>query len=252
MAGIKINPESGDEKGGFLYLFGIVFIALCIAGDLCAKYDIALATDNAFLNTLLLAVTFAFSVAMVIAIGMIAYRIGIAILHGGIVVARFIAGAADLGVTLAAERGQLLLAAILRLSLTAASTLYRRVHDGWIAPIAERRRQRAELRRLWEEVRAEYPSYEEFLRAFRGEAGPHEGTSEAGDREAETAPPLDQFAAACATLGLPEDGTFTVTALKARCTELMKAVHPDVIGPNIFATQLNEARALIKARKGWK
>jgi hypothetical protein len=32
----------------------------------------------------------------------------------------------------------------------------------------------------------------------------------------------------------------------------MKAIHPDVIGPNVFATQLNEARALIKSRKGWK
>jgi hypothetical protein len=250
MAGIKINPETGDEKGGFLSLFGIVFIALCIAGDLCARYDISLATDNAFLNALIFAAVLAFSVTMLIAIVTIAHRIGIALLHWGSTAVTFIAHVADGAVTLAAERGRLLLAAILRLPLTAAAALYRSVHGIWIAPIAERRRQRAELRRLWEEVREDYPRYEDFLRAFRGEAGPNEGASAAGDAEA--ARPVDQFAAACRTLGLSEDGTFTAAALKARYTELMKALHPDVIGPNIFATQLNEARALIKARKGWK
>jgi hypothetical protein len=63
---------------------------------------------------------------------------------------------------------------------------------------------------------------------------------------------IDRFHAACKTLGLSADGSFTKEELKARYHQLMKAVHPDVIGASPFAMQLNEARDLINLRMNWK
>ena len=53
-------------------------------------------------------------------------------------------------------------------------------------------------------------------------------------------------------LGLSPDGSFTVADLKQRFHTLMKAVHPDLAGLTTLATQINEARDIIKTRKGWK
>jgi len=247
MTNFRINPETGE--GPFWLLFIGAYFSLGFALIVMERLGlIGLFSDNFWLRLtefVLLAVA---SLCVVMVIGALAAKLVIFLLSSAVALAAFLIDRIEVLFTSAVERARGLLLALLRLPLVPIYAL----HRAWIAPTAERRRQRAELRRLWEEVRAEYPTYEEFLRAFRGEAGTGEGTSDAGDREAGTPPPVDQFAMACATLGLPEDGTFTVATLKARYTELMKAVHPDVIGPNIFATQLNEARALIKARKGWK
>lgn len=59
----------------------------------------------------------------------------------------------------------------------------------------------------------------------------------------------DSFKDAVAFLGL-KDG-FDQKALNARFGALMKQVHPDVAGPNDIARRLNEAREIIRARKGW-
>lgn len=249
MTDFRINPETGEGEGAFWLLLIGAYFSLSVA--LIAMDWLGLTglfADNFWLRLaecVLLAIV---ALCIMLVIGALAAKLVAFLLSSTVSLAVFLVERIEVLFTSAAEQARGLLLALLRLPLVPICAL----HRAWIAPIAERRRQRAELRRLWEEVRAEYPSYEEFLRAFRGEAGANEGASDAGDRKAETAPPVDQFAMACATLGLPEDGTFTVATLKARYTELMKAVHPDVIGPNIFATQLNEARALIKARKGWK
>ena len=59
----------------------------------------------------------------------------------------------------------------------------------------------------------------------------------------------DPVEAAIRLLGLPE--SFTSDDLKRRFRTLIKGVHPDLVGPNELATQLNDAHALIKERKGW-
>jgi hypothetical protein len=115
--------------------------------------------------------------------------------------------------------------------------------DAYVAPRLERR-QNAELRGMYERVRDLYGSYEEFVRSFENGAKESAAAPEAGS--------ADPFRAACRTLGLPEAGGFSQAEFKARYQTMIKAVHPDAIGPNALASQVNEARDLIKARKGWK
>jgi hypothetical protein len=93
-------------------------------------------------------------------------------------------------------------------------------------------------------------SFEDFVRDFNaGTANAkHDGAGSAGGY-----PPADDpFTAACKLLGLPEAGGFSQAEFKARYQTVIKAVHPDAIGPNALASQVNEARDVIKARKGWK
>jgi hypothetical protein len=120
--------------------------------------------------------------------------------------------------------------------------------DAYVAPRLERRRQNAELRGMYERVKDLYDSYDEFVRYFE------EGAKESAARShaAPEAGSADPFRAACRTLGLPEAGGFSQAEFKARYQTMIKAVHPDTIGPNALASQVNEARDLIKARKGWK
>jgi hypothetical protein len=122
-----------------------------------------------------------------------------------------------------------------------------------IAPWLERRRQTAELRRLYADVKDRYATFEEFLRAFNGDEGENTDTQDdtRGDTQTEPAPP-DAFAAACALLGLAADGSFTNAAFKVAYRTRMKEAHPDLAGDAALATSLNEARDLINARKGWK
>lgn len=102
-------------------------------------------------------------------------------------------------------------------------------------------------------------SFGAFRPAFarKGEAGRSEGARTHGQHRsaganARTSVPPDPFLAACRLVGLPESGEFTAAEFKQRFHTLMKAVHPDIAGPNLFAQQLNAARAVIKKRKGWK
>src|SRR5205807_9215245 len=103
----------------------------------------------------------------------------------------------------------------------------------------------------------EYSSFEEFSRQFENggtaeEEKAEEKSQDSGSQKEDQPPPVDKYVLACQTFGMSEDGAFTQAEFKAQYHKLMKAVHPDIIGPNIFATQLNEARDIIKSRKGWK
>jgi hypothetical protein len=120
----------------------------------------------------------------------------------------------------------------------------------YAAPWLEERRQREALRRAFEQMENPRGSFEDFVRDF--EAGGSNASEEDAGAGRKAAPSADPFAAACRTLGLPEAGGFGQAELKARYQTLMKAVHPDIIGANVFAAQINEARGIIKARKGWK
>ena len=121
--------------------------------------------------------------------------------------------------------------------------------DAYVAPRLKRRRQNAELRGMYERVKDLYDSYDEFVRSYENGAKDESATR---NRAAPEAGSGDPFRAACRTLGLPEAGGFSQAEFKARYQTMIKAVHPDAIGPNALASQVNEARDLIKARKGWK
>jgi hypothetical protein len=157
---------------------------------------------------------------------------------------------AERRMTQAAEAG----AALVRKCLEFAGVLvripFRRLWAAYVAPWLERRRQREELRRAFEQMQNPKGSFEDFVRDF--EAGGSNASEEDAGKNGKAAPSSDPFTAACRTLGLPEAGGFGQAELKARYQALMKAVHPDIIGANVFAAQVNEARGIIKARKGWK
>lgn len=134
------------------------------------------------------------------------------------------------------------------------------LHRTFIATFMERRRQREELRRLYEEVKDDYNSFEDFLRDF--ESGGEQARQSENDRQEQqrrqkerdkpVPSPRDPFKEACVLLGLAPDGSFTQAEFKQRYTAMMKAVHPDILGQNGIAAQVNEARITIKQRKGWQ
>lgn len=121
-----------------------------------------------------------------------------------------------------------------------------RCHE-WITRLREERD-------LWQRYRDEfyqaYGSYAEFKRAFYGDDGHHDDhhhDRQHDQREERHGISLDD---AFALLGLSV--TCRREEFEARYRDLMKQVHPDRAGPNGMATQLNEARALIRKQKGWK
>lgn len=141
-----------------------------------------------------------------------------------------------------------------RLASIAATTFYAFT----LAPIIERKRQRAELRKLYEKVKAEYASYEEFVDDFNSgfqnsgrRKADEQQRAEQERRRAKEGQHRDPFKEACAVFGLPQDGMFTERDLKERYGTMIRAVHPDIIGPNALAAQVNQARDLIRKRKGW-
>jgi hypothetical protein len=145
-----------------------------------------------------------------------------------------------------AIRGLMFVAALSLLPLTMTS---RALHARVIAPWLERRRQQAELRRLYADVKDQYAGFDEFLRAFN--AGSRESAdAQEGSRAGPS--PGDPFASAAALFGLAADGSFTKAEFKTAYRRRMKEVHPDLAGDTALATRLNEARDLINARKGWK
>lgn len=107
-----------------------------------------------------------------------------------------------------------------------------------------------EERDLWQRYRDEfyqaYGSYAEFKRAFYADDDHHDDRQQ-HQREERHGISLDD---AFALLGL--SATCGREEFEARYRDLMKQVHPDRAGPNGMATQLNEARALIRKQKGWK
>lgn len=116
------------------------------------------------------------------------------------------------------------------LSLADSSTAY--IRQLWA--------ERQELRRLYrEEFADQFRSFKEFKDHLNGSKSSDEQES----------PKVDPYEAAIRLFGLTE--IFTRAELEDRYRRLMRGVHPDVAGPNELATQLNQARDLIKNRKGW-
>jgi hypothetical protein len=148
---------------------------------------------------------------------------------------------------IASELLRTLAAAAGRLALRAITLPFRLINARVIVPYLERRRQMAELRALYAEVKDQYPDFDAFVRAFNGDTGPQDDAAEEID-----APPRDAYGEALVLLGLPADGAFTNAQFKAAYRQRMKEVHPDITGDQSLATQLNEARDIVLARKGWK
>jgi hypothetical protein len=116
--------------------------------------------------------------------------------------------------------------------------------------LAQWRYEQRELRRLYrEEYAADFSSYRAFLRFYRKVAAGEDPGAQRGGSEHAGQVAIDQVEAAIRLLGLPQN--FTSDDLKRRFRTLIKGVHPDVVGPNELATQLNDAYTLIKERKGW-
>ncbi len=96
-----------------------------------------------------------------------------------------------------------------------------------------------ELRRIYrEDYASDFPSYRAFRRYWRALLD---------DEKAARPDPLQQ---AMRLIGLQEP--FTRAELKKRYHLLIGPLHPDKIGPNELATQVNAANELILEAKGWK
>ncbi|EGE59905.1 heat shock protein DnaJ domain protein [Rhizobium etli CNPAF512] len=259
MASIRLSSDTGSQTGSFWLHFVVAFIGMIFAGEAMAWLDVRLPVpENMFLRAgvflLFAGASYSAMITATLALGRI-FTLVFAVAEAA---AR--AGLASLEwlLTKGVELGVAVAVTAIRLPAAPVRFVARLGHAWLIAPALERRRQRIELRRLYEEVRGDYASYEEFVRHFETgsrdtDAGVGEDASgNAGAQDNPEPAPVDKFVVACRTLGLSETGAFTLAELKARYHELMKAVHPDVIGPNESASAINEAREIIKARKGWK
>ncbi|MBZ9944509.1 molecular chaperone DnaJ [Mesorhizobium sp. BR1-1-13] len=253
MAGMKLKAESGNDRGGFWTIFIGVFMSMGFSGQLLAWLDFRLpAADNMAVRIAIFALFVGLSYAAFAAIVLVSARLLTLAFAGIEWLVRRAVSLLERLLTGAVDHGQTALKSALALSLLPVRIAGSWFHARYLAPMFERRRQRIELRRLYEEVRGDYASFEEFLRAFEGGDRADARDDETVREEEELKPePVDKFALACRTLGLSPEA-LTQAQLKTRFLELMKAVHPDVIGPNVFASQINEAREIIKARKGWK
>ncbi|RVI30879.1 J domain-containing protein [Sinorhizobium meliloti] len=253
MAGIRIGSETGNEAGGWWVVFVGALVSLGAAGELLTWLDVRVPVpENMVVRALAFLLFVAIAYGVFTAVVLIAARLFTLAFSAVEWAAHFAAARIEWLFTMAISRGVPLMLAAFKLPLVPFRFVANWVHVQYIAPALERRRQRAELRRLYEEVRDEYASFADFLRQFEG--GTDSADTDAADDKTGTPEPapVDKFAAACRTFGLSEDGVFTKAELKTRFHELMKAMHPDIVGPNVFASQINEARETIKSRKGWK
>jgi|GEM_PF-3117031 len=256
MAGIRLNSDTGSQPASFWLHFVVAFIGIGFAMQIMVWLDVRFpSSDYIAVRGVILLLFAAASYGVMVGAALILGRIIALLFAAAELVARagvtflewLVTKAVELSISAAVKAAQLVVAP--------ARLAMRLAHDFIIAPALERRRQRIELRRLYEEVRGDYASYEEFLRHFETgtrDEDAHADTDNSGAQDNPEPEPVDKFELACRTLGLAPTGAFTVAELKARYHELMKAVHPDVIGPNASAAAINEAREIIKARKGWK
>ncbi|NEJ60781.1 molecular chaperone DnaJ [Rhizobium leguminosarum] len=258
MAGIRIGSETGNEAGGWWVVFVGAFVSLGAAGELLTWLDVRVPVpENMVVRALAFLLFVAIAYGVFTAAVLIVARLFTLAFSAVEWAAHFAAARIEWLLTMAVSRGVPLMLAALRLPLAPFRFAANWAYAQYLAPALERRRQRAELRRLYEEVRDEYASFADFLRQFEGgtdsEADATADTDAADDKTGTPEPtPVDKFVLACRTIGLSENGVFTQAELKTRFHELMKAKHPDIVGPNVFASQINEARETIKSRKGWK
>lgn len=253
MTGMKLKAETGNDRGGFWTIFIGAFLSMGLSGQLLAWLGVRLpVADNMAVRVAIFALFVGLSYAAFAAVILVCARLltlAFAVIEW---LVRLAVSGLEKLLTAAVDHGQTVLKSALALALLPMRVAASWLHARYLAPLLERRRQRIELRRLYEEVRGDYGSFEEFLRAFEGgDKADAQEDGTAGDEEELKPAPADKFELACRTLGLSSEA-LTQALLKARFLELMKAVHPDVVGPNVFATQINEAREIIKARKGWK
>ncbi len=253
MAGIKLKAETGNDQGGFWTIFIGVFMSMGFSGQLLAWLDYRIpAADNMVVRVAIFGLFAGLSYAAFAAVVLVSARLFTLAFSAIEWLVRLAISGLERLLTAAVDHGQTALKSALALPLLPVRITTAWLHARYLAPLLERRRQRIELRRLYEEVRGDYASFEDFLRAFDGGDKEDAPDDETVREEEELKPePADKFELACRTFGLSPDA-LTQSQLKARFHELMKAVHPDVIGPNVFASQINEAREIIKARKGWK
>ena len=252
----SMRSETGDEGGGFWAIFFGALLSLGFGINFLDWLSIPIPSSEYLIvriGIVLLLTAICYAVVMAVSLSALALVSRTLVAAGTLGVA--IAEKFDMLLTLAVEYGWPLLLRLLKLPFWPVARVCAYLYGTYIAPRLERRRQEYELRRLYDEVRNHYASFEDFRRAFEGE--PQDKTG--GDRseresgpEQNQAPTPDKFAEACRVLGLSPDGSFTVADLKQRFHTLMKAVHPDLAGPTTLATQINEARDIIKTRKGWK
>ncbi|ACK50912.1 heat shock protein DnaJ domain protein [Methylocella silvestris BL2] len=258
MAGIRIGSETGNEAGGWWVVFVGAFVSLGAAGEVLTWLDVRVPVpENMMVRVLAFLLFVAIAYGVFTAVVLIAARLITLAFSAVERTAHFAVAQTEWLLTMAISHGIPFLVSALKLPLAPFRFAASWAHAQYLAPALERRRQRAELRRLYDEVRDEYVSFDDFLRQFEGgtdsETDATENTDAADDKAGTPEPtPVDKFAAACRTIGLSEDGAFTQAELKTRFHELMKALHPDLHGPNVFASQINEARETIKSRKGWK
>jgi hypothetical protein len=100
--------------------------------------------------------------------------------------------------------------------------------EKWIAVAADARTQR----KIWRKEFRSAMSWDEFQRQMKG------------------APQRDELLDAIGLLRLP--ASFTRAEFDTRFKQLMQRVHPDQGGSDELARLVNDARALILKRKGWK
>jgi hypothetical protein len=251
-AGLK--SESGGDAlnflGGALYL--LVGLVLGCAAIQFVGIDIPLSDSP---NIRLLQIVF-FGAIGCAALHLVA-GLGIAFLQKlGILLLTGLMIAMEAGEQAGAKLADLSVLALRKLALLAIMPVIwpvQQFNAYVLAPWREGRRQEAELRRTYEDVKDQFGSYEDFRAAFDGREAGDAGAQDDVRTEEQAAPdPVDEFAAACEVLGLAADGAFTQAVFKARYRKLMKESHPDITGDAATATKLNEARDLIKSRKGWK
>jgi hypothetical protein len=250
----SLKSDTGNDTLGFTGWTIFAFFGLCFFIMICEVAGIDLPRSKSP-GILLL------QILLYGAIGCAVLSVIVFVLHGFVrtialkllVGLEIVFGFAEwLGMALAHGAIRLLLASA-RLALVPVLWPWRMFRVHVIAPWLERRRQTAELRRLYADVKDQYATFDEFLRAFNGDDRADANTKDDARRDTQTeAAPADAFAAAAALFGLAADGSFTNAAFKAAYRTRMKEAHPDLSGDTALATRLNAARDLINARKGWK
>lgn len=119
------------------------------------------------------------------------------------------------------------------------------------APIFAPVRRLIEARRLYDrDFRKRYESFLTFLRAVLN------GDAEREERKERAAPPPPPpprmtVESALRLFGIADGPDLTAAAFEERFRRLMRAVHPDIVGANDLARQLNEARDFIRKQKRW-
>jgi hypothetical protein len=250
----SLKSDTGNDTLGFIGWTVFAFVGLCAFIMVCEFAGIDLPRSKSP-GVLLL------QILLYGAIGCAVLSVIVFVLHGFVrtIALKLLAGleivfnfAERFGTALAHGAIRLLLAST-SLALVPVVWPWRKFHAAMIAPWLEHRRQMAELRRLYADVKDQYATFEEFLRAFNGDDRANADTRDDArqDTQTETAP-TDAFATAAALFGLAADGSFTNAAFKTAYRARMKEAHPDLSGDAALATKLNEARDLINARKGWK